>query len=75
MFATLDAKRPPRDAAAHRFGDLEAYGSMMGPSYAPLRSFSRVERADARFAYPWLAATIWPFEAFTRNAHLPFFCW
>jgi len=50
MPATLDANRPPRGAAAHRSCISFAYGSMMGPSYAPLRSFSSVERAEARFA-------------------------
>ena len=52
MSATPDAKRPPHEAAAHRLNVSFAYGSMMGPSYAPLRSFSSVERAEARFAYP-----------------------
>ena len=50
MRAMLHANRPPRGAAAHRSCVSFAYGSMMGPSYAPLRSFSSVERAEARFA-------------------------
>ena len=52
MSAMSDAKRPPHGAAAYRLNVSFAYGSMMGPSYAPLRSFSSVERAEARFAYP-----------------------
>ena len=52
MCATPDAKRPPLHAAAYRLNVSFAYGSMMGPSYAPLSSFSSVERAEARFAYP-----------------------